>query len=97
MGKKSKRIKKPQEVYTKDEKIEQITTLKSKIEQLSLDALFPETIDTLYKNMDNYITNNVEYYYEEKLESAKRSLHVCLKNKKRYPISVYMPHNMNDK
>lgn len=98
MGKKSRRRDKaPPALYTKEEKQQQIQTLKTKIQQISLDALFPETIEKLYKEMDNYINHNTEYYYEERLEAAKRTLHVCLKNKKRFPISVALPHDQNHK
>lgn len=97
MGKKSRRKdkKEPPPTYTKEEKREQITLLKSKIEQMTLDALYPEVFEKLYSNMDKFINHDEEFYYEERLESAKRTMHVCFKNKKRYPIAIYLPHDDN--
>jgi hypothetical protein len=97
MGKKSRRRGNNSlpEFYTKEEKQQQITTLKSKIEQIYLDALFPDIIQKLYKEMENYINTNTEYYYTEYLPAAKRTLQVCFKNKKRFPISITLPHDDN--
>ena len=99
MGKKSRRRKDkpPPQLYTKEEKQNQITTLKIKIQQISLDALFPEIIQKLYKEMDNYVNHDTEYYYETRLEAAERTIQVCFKNKKRFPISVALPHDQNHK
>lgn len=98
MGKKSRRREKaPPVLYTKEEKQTQVTTLKSKIQQISLDALFPEIIQKLYEEMDDFVANDTEYYYETRLEAAKRTLQVCFRNKKRFPISVALPHDKNHK
>lgn len=98
MGKKSRRIRDKNsgdKFYTKGEKVTQITTLKMKIQQLSLDALFPEIFEQLFRDMENYVNKNIEFYYEKRLETAKRTLRVCLKNKKRFAISVSLPHDDN--
>lgn len=91
MGKKSKRRdKKEPELYTKDEKLAQITTLKGKIQQLGL-GIFDE-IDQLYKDMAEYVNNDTEFYYTKSLPSVKRKLIVMFRNKKRYIISVSLPY-----
>ncbi len=93
MGKKSKRRdKKEPELYTKADKLAQIITLKGKIQQLGLDVYLPDEIDQLYKDMDDYVDKNTEFYYTKILPSVKRKLIVILRNKKKYEIAVSLPY-----
>ena len=87
-----KKKKKVHEVYTKEEKYKQTEIIKAKIKHVNMDYLYPEEVEQLYKDMTDYVENNNEYYYETIFKTEKRKLIVCLKNKKRYPISISLPY-----
>ena len=95
MGKKSRRIRNKEPTaathYTKEEKQQQTALIKQKIQNLNLDTAFPEIFDKLFKEMQDFITNNTEYYYETQLPSTNRGLIVSFRNKRRHPISVSLP------
>jgi len=90
MGKKSRRkdnkVKKI-ELYTKQEKYNEISKLVSKLEMLGL-GVYEEQMKQLDEMTQKFINNDIEFREMIHLPGSKRKMDIRFVNNKKHPISI---------
>ena len=90
MGKKSRRkdnkVKKI-ELYTKQEKYNEISKLVSKLEMLGL-GVYEEQMKQLDEMTQKFMNNDIEFREMIHLPGSKRKMDIRFVNNKKHPISI---------
>lgn len=86
MGKKSRKEKKNTN-RTEEERLEQVSLIKTKLNEYQLDERYPD-IDTLYAIMDSYIETGQSVSGSHSLEGSNKNIQYIMSNKKHIQCAV---------